>query len=740
MKLTSKKNVASLLAALVLTSFSAAIYANETERVVGEFFVAVDGSDQNAGTVDSPFATLEKARDAVRAERAAGKTGIFRVQLGPGEFLRTAPFELTAADSGTRYVGACDARKGVENKAITVVSGGREIGGWRLATDAEKAAFPNADGEIWRAELPKIDGEPIYFEQLFVGENRSVRARFPNDGFLRPASVWEETPMDPQTRRASVTSTPQELRARDGDLDALRLTEISDAERRFAHFVVHHHWDTTRRILLGFNPETNALQGRGEPMKSWNPWRDSSMYYLENLRTAFDAPGEHFYDGAAQVVYYRPLSGEEIASTRFVAPVSGLNRLLVVAGTENEKTSDIRFENIAFRYADAPRRAQTMKEAELDASITGDLTKPGPSQFEPAQSAAFTTAVLSIDDAEKIVFDRCEVAHVGEYGIWFKNCADCAARRVDLYDLGAGAVRVGGGKLDVRNVVEDCLMYRGGRFFASATAVWVGQNTEDVAILHNDISDFYYTGVSVGWVWGYKGGRAFRNRIEFNRIGAIGQGALSDMGGVYTLGTQTGGRVCNNVIYDVKSYGYGGWGLYPDEGSEGILFENNLVYDTLDGSFHQHYGKDNIVRNNILARSGLNPARPNGEPHQVAITRIEEHRSIVFERNIVYWKEGVALGYNADKAKAEYIANLWFNAGGDATFAGKSHSDWVAETGKDVGGIVADPMFVDPDANDFRLKDGSPAEKIGFVPFDYSKAGPTDGRRAPKVETVSASK
>jgi hypothetical protein len=33
-------------------------------------------------------------------------------------------------------------------------------------------------------------------------------------------------------------------------------------------------------------------------------------------------------------------------------------------------------------------------------------------------------------------------------------------------------------------------------------------------------------------------------------------------------------------------------------------------------------------------------------------------------------------------------------------------------------------MFVDPDANDFRLNPGSPAEKIGFVPFDYSQAGP----------------
>lgn len=691
----------------------------KTPGIVGEFFVSPNGNDSNDGTESAPFATLERARDAVRNARTesakSSVDGVYQIRLGEGEFRRTAPFELDVRDSKTRFVG-------VPGK--TTVFGGREIGGWRPATNAEKSAFPNSDGEVWRAELPKIDGEPIYFEQLFVAERRATRARFPNGGdFLRPASVWEESPMDPATRRAPTDSTPQELRAKPGDLDSLRLPEIPAAELRFAQFVVHHHWDTTRRVLLGFAPERNALLARGGAMKSWNPWRDSSLYYLENLRTAFDAPGEWFYAGAENAVYYRPLDGETLDATRFVAPVAGLSRLLIVAGTQNKKVVDIRFDNISFAYTDSPRLDEHMRPAGLDVAITGDLSKPGPSQFEPAQSAFFTRAVLTVNDAENIVFDGCKVAHVGEYGLWFKNCSDCALRNSDLYDLGAGGVRVGGGNLDVRNVVENCWIAQGGRFHASATAVWVGQNTEEIAILHNDISDFYYTGVSVGWVWGYDGGRAFRNRIEFNRIHKIGQGKLADMGGVYTLGTQTGSRVCNNVIFDVESYGYGGWGLYPDEGSEGILFENNLVYDCMDGSFHQHYGKNNVVRNNILARSKANPAK-GGPAHQVAITRIEPHLSIVFERNVVYWKDGVAFGYNADKAKAEYRSNLWFNAGGEATFAGKTRDAWAQESGQDAGGLVADPKFVDPDANDFRLKPGSPAEKIGFVPFDYSQAGP----------------
>lgn len=47
---------------------------------------------------------------------------------------------------------------------------------------------------------------------------------------------------------------------------------------------------------------------------------------------------------------------------------------------------------------------------------------------------------------------------------------------------------------------------------------------------------------------------------------------------------------------------------------------------------------------------------------------------------------------------------------------------WQAQ-GQEQGSIVADPLFVDPDNGDFHLRPGSPAEKIGFKPFDHSQAG-----------------
>jgi len=347
------------------------------------------------------------------------------------------------------------------------------------------------------------------------------------------------------------------------------------------------------------------------------------------------------------------------------------------------------------------------------------LRFPGPRQINPVQAAHWAAAVIEVENATGIAFAGCEITNIGEYAIEFKNTEFCWVIGCILTDLGAGGIKIGGsaGAISRYNVVTNNIIHRGGRLHASAVGIWLGNHTEDNVITHNDIGDFYYTAISAGWSWGYHG-HALRNIITFNRLHNLGQGALADMAGVYLLGTSHGTRVANNVIFNVKTYSYGGWGLYPDEGCEGIIMENNLVYDTTDGSFHQHFGRNNTIRNNILAFS---------TPHQVAVTRVEPHLSMTFERNIIYWTEGTAIGYRADEAQIDYRSNLWFRVNEDGTpgefdFRGKTFEEWQA-LGRDVDGIVADPLFVDAANRDFRLRENSPALAIGFVPFDYSRAG-----------------
>ncbi|HOC00923.1 MAG TPA: right-handed parallel beta-helix repeat-containing protein [Verrucomicrobiota bacterium] len=126
------------------------------------------------------------------------------------------------------------------------------------------------------------------------------------------------------------------------------------------------------------------------------------------------------------------------------------------------------------------------------------------------------------------------------------------------------------------------------------------------------------------------------NSIEFNHIHHIG-GVLSDMGGIYTLGVSPGTVIRNNHIHDVDANHYGGWGIYHDEGSTHLLVENNVVHHTKCAPFNIHFAKEVTVRNNIFAL---------GKLEQASRGRTEPHKSVFFENNIVYWREGELLSKN----------------------------------------------------------------------------------------------
>ena len=256
-------------------------------------------------------------------------------------------------------------------------------------------------------------------------------------------------------------------------------------------------------------------------------------------------------------------------------------------------------------------------------------------------------------------------------------------------------------------------------------AVWIGQS-HDNTIAHNDIHGFWYTAISMGWTWGYKQSAAQGNLVEYNHVHHIGlksDGAapiLSDMGCIYTLGNQEGSIIRFNRFHDVAGLKYGGWGIYFDEGTTHILAENNLVYRTTHGGFHQHYGLDNVFRNNIIAY---------GRDAQIQRTRVEEHRSFTFERNIVLWDSGSLLAGDWSQLNAAFDRNVYWNAGhraavnGEIRFAGRTWQQWRA-AGVDEHSRIADPHFADPAGGNFSLARERAATMTDFKPFDVSSAGP----------------
>ena len=134
------------------------------------FYVSPAGNDSWSGSMsrqaddksDGPFATIARARDAVRQLRKAGSTYPIEVVVADGTYFLNEPLTFTADDSGTQ---TAPVTFGGENHAV--LSGGRPINGWHeIEINGKKG---------WAAELPDVKSGKWNFHQLFVNGQRRPR-------------------------------------------------------------------------------------------------------------------------------------------------------------------------------------------------------------------------------------------------------------------------------------------------------------------------------------------------------------------------------------------------------------------------------------------------------------------------------------------------------------------------------------------------------------------------------------
>jgi len=661
-------------------------------------YVAPDGNDARTGMFrtfdkgkgDGPLASLDGARAQVRKLRANGvlkAADAVTVEFADGEYAVTQPVVFEPEDGGSP---AQPITYAAAEGAKPVFFGGRRLPPFEAGSDG-----------VWRTRV-----EPAFrFEQLYVNGRRATRARSPNQFYY---SMREPAPygLDPLTGQ----NADMRYRAFIADLsDIAPLAGKSRAALSNVVVRVFHAWEVSQARVQAVEPGSGRLVVTPSSRWTFFYWsRYLPRYQLENFKEALDEPGEWFLDEAG-VLSYLPLPGEKPGKTEAVAPVTPAFLYVTGDALAGKWVSNLTFRGLAFMYA----------AYHLPAAGQGD-----------GQAAVTQPAVVELDGARQVAFRDCVFAHTGTHGLWLRRgCRESAVERCHVYDTGGGAVRVGDytwskqelpDRLTGKIVVDNNILQEGGRVFPGATGVWIG-HASDVQVTHNDIADFFYTGISMGWTWGYQETATHRNTLAFNHIHHIGWGVLSDMGGIYTLGRSDGTAVTNNHIHDVYSYDYtgrGGWGLYTDEGSAEIVFENNLIHHVKTGCIHQHYGRENIFRNNILAFSKEN---------QIQRSRIEDHTTVILTNNIIYWDNQTAAFYGGGGRPATDVvvnANTYWNPNGIATnaFNAGSWEAWRA-AGHDTQSQIADPLFKNAEKGDFRLDPRSPALKTGFRPFDAAQAG-----------------
>ena len=661
-----KKNV--ILAILLLFCLSTS--AQQT------IHVAVDGCDSLAdGTLDRPFATLQKAyADALKYKV---HDTIF-IALGAGRFQFTETFIIK--DTPSTPIVICGNNKGGVLPS-TYLSGGIKLGEWEKVSD-----------NIWKTRVDETIKYGFVFEQLYVNGQRAQRAKTPDNGWFFIKESKEDVHYRGNGRFPEYST--QKFIVDKEDLKTLKGIDYESSNEIMAMFF--HHWDNTRKYFSEIKPDSGYLFLNGIGLKPWNPITKGSRYILENYKAALTVPGEWFLDRDNGELFYIPREGEIMNEVDVYAP--SVSTLLRLEGNKKRLVKNVTFRNIAFEHS-----AYVMPKTGNDAE----------------QAAASISAAVHLDFAENIKFENCMVTHTGNYGFWFRrNCRNCSLSHSLLTDLGAGGVKIGDNLVPVENEVtknihvENNIIQKTGMVLPCGVGVAIFHSSHN-RVIHNEISNLMYSGISVGWIWGYADSFAHHNEIAYNHIHHIGWGELSDMGAIYTLGISSGTHIHHNIIHDVYSYDYGGWGLYTDEGSTGIILENNLVYGCKSGAFHQHYGRENVIRNNIFAF---------GQYFQVQFTKVEDHCSFTFSNNILLGDCGVMLAGPWDKANIQMDKNIyWDLRSNHPEFLNYSFKDWKKI--RNDHSILVDPLFVNPQKGDFRFRSMKNAKKIGFIPFDYKQVG-----------------
>lgn len=668
---------------------------DEGEFTMGKYdlIVSLSGDDNAEGTLEAPLKSLKGAKEKVKTLNVPENEKItvwFRE--GTYEIFETVSFDSTDK-SNVLY-------RSYPNEKVEF-TGSKEVkGNW------EKTKINNVEAFV--TDMP-VESDDDYFRSMFKDGKRLSRPNYPKTDVFKVAKEPEDNEKILSDWDANFFVYSPVLYAHPEDL--LNFKNQTDIDVKLMHF-----WCEDLLPVHSIDVKTGKIvTTKPTAMKT----RVDDNYILENVREALSLPGEWYLDRSEKKLYYIPEENDTLENTVLYAGVN--EKLISVDGASNISFQGIDFINTDWDHIDGTHTGYPFDKAH-------ELSKIIKYGVEHPQAAYEVPATIHINASSKINFTDCKFENISYSAVKFDNASkDCKISSSLFNEIGGNAIFINGEFVvpaTTQNIdVTDCHISNYGRIFNNAIGILL-THAIDCDLTHNEIHDGWYTGISVGWNWGYSDNPTNNINISNNLIYNIGNAWLSDMGGIYTLGIQPdtviSGNIIHNVGCDEGQYGYGGWGIYLDEGSSEILVENNLVYDCSSQTFHQHYGKDNMIKNNIFAFGG---------DGQFRITRREEHNSLYLYNNILvgddspmYFETTGINWFTDDK-------NLYwdYNTFGKTVFSGSSTSIFesvniLAMKGKGYynNGVFADPLFKDAESRDFTLADNSPAIEAGFVPFEYT--------------------
>jgi len=702
-----------------------------------DIYVATNGNDKNNGTKNSPYLSFEKAVNQVK--KYAGKEQV-TVWFSSGEYYINKTIEL-----GEDYSGS--SKKPVVFSALpgakVVIKGTKKLKNleWKEYKDG-----------IYQTKIPK----DLTIDQLFINNERQVRARFPNydyDNPLRDGKGYGHVKGGSNLRLDKWVGF---------DAKTFSTKNWRNPETGILHAFQSHNWGNMQYRIKSIDRENNKINlGEG----GWQMQRDygiggkgshSSSYFVENIFEELDVPGEWFLNEETKTLYYYPFKEENIASAKIEVPV--LKDLIQIKGDKNDPVKNIKINGFTFSQS----RYTFMNKYEPVARGDWAIHRGGAVYLEGAENCVISNCNFEYLGGNGVFMNSynrnnkvtgCRFVHTGESAICFVGSPSAVRNYltwddVDLHgknwiemsknkDLGSGPKTPDYPK---NCVAENNIIHDIGDVGKQTAGVFISMSHK-ITASHNTIYDCPRAAICINdGTWG-------GHIIEFNDIWETVRetgehGPFNSWGRERQWKTgkgKTGGfdkkitrldAIDNTIVRNNRMANYresvsaGNWTIDLDDGSSYFEIYNNL---NLGSTIKLRDGMARKVFNNITVS-----AVPLGWHAWPKDSEDEIYKNVFVISGKIPGKKTPTRNFiravklpDDQKWSTHYNHNSYWNVNYPLTFDLAETIDikaWQSE-GYDLDTYIGNPQFVDPINGNYQVKDSSPVLKQGFVNFPMDQFG-----------------
>lgn len=632
------------------------------------WFVAPDGNDGAAGTLDAPFATVGRAVEAMRGsdEKHTHVRGGFYE-------LRGQTIALDARDSGVEILGYPG--------ETPILSGGYAVTGWTLV---------DPDRGIWSAALPAelASVGAVTVDGAWFDVARTPN-RVPGDAQARDSWFFVEQSLGPPVEHPWDPSFGQDnaFTYRGGDLAGI--PGLADEPDAWVSIWDKLGWSEDILKIAAVDVASRRVDLAAASQFGLAP---NSRYFVYGVRSGLDVPGEYYVDLATHSLLVIPVGGADPNASRVVASAYNGPAIVAIDGADG-----VHLGGLEFRDQHNTGRWGV---------VTGGGVKVVSGTGIWIERSTFHALGVGVDveAGDAIRIERNTIYDIACSGVAvFADHSSIAGN--DIHDTGrieqaSHGIIVGPGRnVIAHNHIADVPHYG---------IIAVGDQADGLVIEYNVIERVDEGANDAGAIYLKNRGNynpAAREQVRYNAIYGSGGIAVGD-----------------DTAFHAPGFSFG---VYLDDGQSGTDVYGNLFVGTSAGAVFPHNGTDNHVYGNVLIagvseqlflESTNAPANnvfeanvlvsPAAAPTIVVKYPGEEN---TLRRNL-YWNPADP-GYFDQRFLA-------YSDGTTLTLAE------ARGAGFDVDSIVADPQFVDAAGGDYRLVPGSPAFALGFVELPYDQIGP----------------